>query len=84
MISIDSRNLDQDLYHFESVLNIAGYIIGLSSATGALRMVYGKLEIIGAVALAMIKLIEYSWSETEETKQEILSCGSYALEPPDD
>jgi hypothetical protein len=47
-------NLNKTLNSFEGGLNIAGYVPVVSTFSGALRINYGKLEVIGAIAAAVL------------------------------
>jgi hypothetical protein len=47
-------NLNKTLNDFEAGLNIAGYFPIVSTFSGSLRISYGKLEIIGAIAVAAL------------------------------
>ncbi len=58
--------LDQTLGVFESGLNVAGYVPLVSTISGALRVNYGKLEIIGAVAAAGIIAVKALFAGTEQ------------------
>jgi hypothetical protein len=50
-------NLNKTLNDFEHGLNIVGYVPFVACISGSLRISYGKLEIIGAVAIAAIVAI---------------------------
>jgi hypothetical protein len=47
-------NINKTLHVSERGLNILGYIPIVSTFSGALRMSYGKLEVIGAIAAAAL------------------------------
>lgn len=47
-------NLNKTIAVGEQCLNIAGYIPGVSSVSGAFRLAGGKIEIIGGIAAAVI------------------------------
>jgi len=51
------NTLDKSLDKLEHGLNIAGYVPILSSFSGGLRAVLGKIEIIGAIAAAAIMAV---------------------------
>ena len=47
-------NLNKTLNSFEGGLNVAGYVPIVSTFSGALRINYGKLEVIGAIVAAVL------------------------------
>ncbi len=62
--------LNKTLSISEQWLNIAGYIPGVSSVSGALRIAGGKTEIIGAVgASAIVALAALSAADSAERRQ---------------
>jgi hypothetical protein len=49
-----SASLDETLGGFEKGLNVLGYIPGVSTFSGTIRILYGKIEIISGLAIALI------------------------------
>jgi hypothetical protein len=50
-------SLDSSLEKFEHALNIAGYVPLVSSVSGVIRAVLGKIEVIGGIATGAILAI---------------------------
>lgn len=76
------KNVDHTLSSFEKGLNIAGYVPIISSFSGPLRIGYGKVEVIGAVAFAAIlalRAFSLTGLEQEELLNKAVEMLSYTL-----
>ncbi len=66
------QTLDQALHTIEQVLNVAGYLPLVSMISGSIRIAYGKIEVIGAVAAgALLALKGFANSDPEQRSKEV-------------
>lgn len=61
--------LDRNLSQFEKALNVAGYIPIVSSVSGAVRVLYGKIEVVAAVGTAAISALKALFSDARGSKE---------------
>lgn len=78
------RNLDRTLSTLEHGFNIAGYIPILSSGSGVLRAVLGKIEVIGAIAVAALIAVKAlfnpdAYARDAEIKKAVEVLVTYSL-----
>ncbi len=66
-------SLDFSLDKFEHGLNVAGYIPFVSSFSGGVRAIMGKIEVIGALATAAIMAIGALFNPNAAQRQAQLS-----------
>lgn len=62
------RALDQALHTFEKVLNVAGYVPFVSAISGAIRIGYGKVEVIGAIAAGALLTVKALFNRDAEQR----------------
>lgn len=67
---MDEIDIDSTLASFEKDLNFVGYIPFASMLSGALRIIYGKIEVIGSVALGALSAIKSLFYNGEQKEQE--------------
>lgn len=71
-VGLSHPSLDQGLASCEKVLNIAGYVPIVSNVSGALRLVYGEVEVVAAVAVGVFLILKALFnSNAEQCSQEV-------------
>ncbi len=79
---MDEIDIDSTLANFEKDLNFVGYIPIASSFSGALRVAFGKIEVIAGVvlgAISGIKSLFYNGQQKEQEWKHAVSLFNYSL-----
>ncbi len=76
--------LDKALSTFETVLNYVGYVPFVSTFSGAIRIAYGKAEIIGAIAAGALLAVKALFASDSTQRREEFNyalgiAGTYAV-----
>ena len=78
-LRINFHNLDFHLTRIELSLNALGYIPLISTLSGCMRAVFGKIEIITAIGLAALKFLTDVMHGREPNWKDIAHFLHYAL-----
>lgn len=71
--------LDDALTQFEYGLNVVGYVPLISTISSGIRMTYGNVEVIGAIAAAAILAIKALFTSDSEARSELFNQSGKVL-----
>lgn len=69
--------IDKGLHKFEKALNIPGYIPFISSVSGQVRIAYGKIEIITAIAMGAFFIAKGLLSPNAQQRDKDINYGLF-------